>query len=279
MARVLSGVVLAAIFFAVVWFGNSTVLLVVALGVCVLAFHEYAELMRQIGVDMPRIPTLIATLAALAIVPFPYIAGEAIVGIGLMVIGVSEMTRMAGLESRPPGSDRGRDFSPATQAIFNAAAGCLSIIYLGLSLGALVGVHAFGGRGAVVLLIGTIALSDTAQYYSGRLLGRHQLAPHLSPKKTVEGAVGGFVVAPILLYFAGPYFVPVARPLTIASLGIVLVAAGISGDLFESMLKRAADMKDSSTLIPGHGGVLDRIDALLFAAPVFYMYVRWLYTL
>jgi phosphatidate cytidylyltransferase len=187
--------------------------------------------------------------------------------------------RMAGLDSRPPMSEGGRDFSPATHAIFNTAAAALSIIYLGLSLGALVGVHAFGGRGAVVLLIGTIALSDTAQYYSGRLLGRRQLAPRLSPKKTIEGAVGGFVVAPIVLYFAGPYFVPVARPLTIASLGIVLVAAGISGDLFESMLKRAADMKDSSTLIPGHGGVLDRIDALLFAAPVFYMYVRWLYTL
>ena len=65
----------------------------------------------------------------------------------------------------------------------------------------------------------------------------------------------------------------------IALLGIVLVAAGIAGDLFESMLKRAADMKDSSALIPGHGGVLDRIDALLFATPVFYLYVRWVYTI
>jgi phosphatidate cytidylyltransferase len=61
-------------------------------------------------------------------------------------------------------------------------------------------------------------------------------------------------------------------------MGLALVAAGIAGDLFESMLKRAADMKDSSALIPGHGGVLDRIDALLFATPVFYMYLRWLYT-
>jgi phosphatidate cytidylyltransferase len=65
----------------------------------------------------------------------------------------------------------------------------------------------------------------------------------------------------------------------IALLGIVLVAAGIVGDLFESMLKRAAGLKDSSSLIPGHGGLLDRIDALLFATPVFYLYVRWVYTI
>jgi CDP-diglyceride synthetase len=285
MVRVLSGVLLAAVFFAVIWFGSATVLLLVALGVCALAFQEYAELMRQIGADISRVPTLIATLAALYIVPFPYVSGEAVVGTGLMVIAVSEMVRMAGLKSRPPDPSGardlqggGRDFSPAKQAILNTAAGALSIIYLGLSLGALVGVHIFGGRGAVVLLIGTIAISDTAQYYSGRLLGRHPLAPRLSPKKTVEGAIGGFVVAPIALYLAGPYFVPVAIPGAIALLGVVLVAAGIAGDLFESMLKRAAEMKDSSALIPGHGGVLDRIDALLFAAPVFYLYLRWIYT-
>ena len=295
MVRVLSGVLLAAVFFAVIWFGSATVLLLVALGVCALAFQEYAELMRQIGADSSRVPTLIATLAALYIVPFPYVSGEAVVGIGLIVIAAGEMVRMAGLKSRPssrsgvrdtqqggresgPAEMGGRDFSPATQAIVNTAAGALSMIYLGLSLGALVGVHIFGGRGAVVLLIGTIAISDTAQYYSGRLLGRHQLAPRLSPKKTVEGAIGGFVVAPIALYVAGPYFVPVATPGTIALLGVVLVAAGIAGDLFESMLKRAAEMKDSSALIPGHGGVLDRIDALLFAAPIFYLYLRWVYT-
>jgi CDP-diglyceride synthetase len=265
-------------------------LLLVALGVCALAFQEYAELMRQIGADISRIPTLIATLAALYIVPFPYVSGEAVVGIGLIVIAVGEMVRMAPRNRGTHGEDhhtsvlspcvprfRG-DFSPATRAVLNTAAGALSIIYLGLSLGALVGVHIFGGRGAVMLLIGTIAISDTAQYYSGRLLGRHPLAPRLSPKKTVEGAIGGFVVAPIALYFAGPYFVPVATPGTIALLAIVLVAAGIAGDLFESMLKRAAEMKDSSALIPGHGGVLDRIDALLFAAPVFYVYLRWVYT-
>jgi phosphatidate cytidylyltransferase len=162
-------------------------------------------------------------------------------------------------------------------SVLGTAAGGFAMIYLGIPLGALVGVHSFGGRGAVLLLVATVAISDTAQYYTGRLFGRRPLAPRLSPKKTMEGALGGLVIAPAFLYFAGPYFVPPAVPAMIAALGLVLVVAGIAGDLFESMLKRAANMKDSSTLIPGHGGILDRIDALLFATPVFYMYLRWVY--
>jgi CDP-diglyceride synthetase len=285
MIRVISGAVLAAVFFAIVWFSSATVLLFVAMAVCILAFQEYVQLMQQIGVGIPKLPTLVATLAALAIVPFPFVSGEAVVGVGLIVIAGAVMASLqetAGLKPGPASINSldgatvaGPAFRPAIQGI---AAGGLSMIYLGLPLGALVGVHIFGGRSAVLLLVATIALSDTAQYYTGRLLGRHALAPRISPKKTIEGAVGGFVAAPVFLYFAGPYFVPVSTSMRIAPLGIALVAAGIAGDLFESMIKRAADKKDSSALIPGHGGVLDRIDALLFASPIFYMYLRWLYT-
>jgi phosphatidate cytidylyltransferase len=274
MTRVLSGVVLGAVFFALVWFSNATTLLVVAVVVSVLACHEYARLMRAVGADLPEASTVIATLATLVTVPYPHVAWEAVVGIGVLVIALSAMVRT------PPGSTSSDDGGHLFQtAVRGSAAGALSIVYLGLPLGALVGIHIYGGRNAVLLLIATIVVSDTAQYYVGRLMGRRPLAPRLSPKKTIEGAAGGFVAAPIFLYYAGPQLIPVARPLMIALLGIVLVAAGIVGDLFESMLKRAAGFKDSSSLIPGHGGVLDRIDALLFATPVFYLYVRWVYTI
>jgi phosphatidate cytidylyltransferase len=263
MTRVFSGVALAAVFLAVVWFSNTTVLLFVALVVGILAFHEYVGLMRGLGAAIPRIPALLATLSVIAIVPFPYIASEAMLGFGMLIVASAAMAVVA--------DDR-------RTAVLGAAAGVMAMIYIGISLGALVGVHLYGGRGAVIVLIATIAMSDTAQYYAGRSFGRHPLAPRLSPKKTIEGAVGGFVVAPVFLYFAGPYFIPVANPVAIATLGIALVAAGIAGDLFESMIKRAADMKDSSALIPGHGGVLDRIDALMLATPVFYTYIRWVYT-
>jgi len=86
------------------------------------------------------------------------------------------------------------------------------------------------------------------------------------------------VLAPLFLVSSASYFLPAATDQTsLALLAVVLVIAGAAGDLFESMLKRAAGAKDSAALIPGHGGVLDRIDALLFASPLFYLYLRWLF--
>jgi phosphatidate cytidylyltransferase len=270
VVRLISGVLLAASFLALVWFGNATVLLFVALAVGALALHEYIELLRQLGAPIPRMPTLAATLATIAVIPFPYVAGEAVIGIGVVLIAAAAMFGVA--HSRKEGD--APDFAAGSIA---AATGVFAVIYLGIPLGAMVGIHIFGGRGAVLLLVFTIVISDSAQYYSGRAFGRRPLAPRLSPKKTIEGALGGFVVAPIFLYFAGPYLVPPVTPLHMVPLGLALVACGIAGDLFESMIKRAAKLKDSSALIPGHGGVLDRIDALLFATPVFYMYLRWVY--
>jgi phosphatidate cytidylyltransferase len=121
----------------------------------------------------------------------------------------------------------------------------------------------------------TVFGSDTGQYYAGRLFGRTPLAPIVSPKKTVEGAAGGFVCGVLIMIVVGGRWLPAVSVLVRALLGAVIVALGITGDLFESMLKRSAGVKDSSSLIPGHGGILDRIDALLFAAPVYYVVLRF----
>jgi phosphatidate cytidylyltransferase len=132
------------------------------------------------------------------------------------------------------------------------------------------------GPGPLFLLMVTVMVSDTAQYYSGRAFGRRLLAPSISPKKTIAGAVGGFVFGGVFLALAGLWWLPDASVPLRAALGIAVVAAGIVGDLFESMLKRSAGVKDSSALIPGHGGILDRIDALLFAAPIYYSVLKYL---
>ena len=122
----------------------------------------------------------------------------------------------------------------------------------------------------------TVMVSDTAQYYTGRAFGRRPLAPIVSPKKTVEGAVGGARLRHRALRRRRDWWLPqLCRSPFRAMLGLTIVALGIAGDLFESMLKRSAGVKDSSALIPGHGGVLDRIDALLFAAPVYYIVLRY----
>ena len=119
-------------------------------------------------------------------------------------------------------------------------------------------------------------VGDIAAYYAGRALGRHKLAPQVSPSKTWEGAIGS-ICASVL--FAALYFprllpaVPLIDALFLAAAGNI---AGQLGDLCESALKRGAGLKDSGTLLPGHGGWLDRVDSSLFAVPVVYALVRWI---
>ena len=125
-------------------------------------------------------------------------------------------------------------------------------------------------REAVLTLFGIVWAGDTAAYYGGRTMGRHRLAPRISPNKTVEGAVSGAVASAAvgLLLAVRLMELPPSTLLGVSILGTAV--AGQVGDLFESAMKRSAEIKDSSTLLPGHGGMLDRIDSLLFAAPVFY---------
>jgi phosphatidate cytidylyltransferase len=146
--------------------------------------------------------------------------------------------------------------------------------YIGMPLGLLTAVHAQHGAAITLLLIATVVVSDSAQYYSGRRFGRRPLAPTISPKKTIEGAIGGVVFGTLFMILAGSRLLPGTAPVALAAIGLVIVVLGICGDLFESRLKRVAGMKDSSALIPGHGGILDRIDALLFAAPAYFLFLR-----
>ena len=258
MTRVLSGVVLGVVALALIWFLDARALLGVALALCAIAFHEYERIVERIGAKVPYWTALLATLLACAMVPFQWIDIESVLAASLLMVALNVLASA-------------RTGAPL---LADTAAAMLAPVYIGLPLGSLVGVHAMAGKEAVLLLIATVAVSDTAQFYTGRAFGRTPLAPARSPKKTREGAVGGFVVAPVFLAVAGSYWLPIYPWWWHASLGLGIVVAGIIGDLFESMLKRAADLKDSGTLIPGHGGVLDRIDALLFAAPVFYFFLR-----
>jgi phosphatidate cytidylyltransferase len=121
-----------------------------------------------------------------------------------------------------------------------------------------------------------IVVSDSAQYYTGRAFGRQPLAPTISPKKTVEGAIGGMIFGTLAFAFGARAVFPSSPFWFLALLGASVAGLGIVGDLFESLLKRSAGVKDSGTIIPGHGGVLDRIDSWLFAAPVYYVFVRYL---
>ena len=132
------------------------------------------------------------------------------------------------------------------------------------------------GREWLIVLLAVTFATDTGAYAVGRLLGRHRLAPIISPNKTVEGAIGGLLAGGVAA-IAVPLLLGVATrmpgPLLLAAL---VPAAAMAGDLVESALKRRLGVKDMSNLLPGHGGLLDRLDSLLLAGPCLYWIVRWL---
>ncbi len=157
----------------------------------------------------------------------------------------------------------------------------LGVFYLALFLSPAVAIrYDFGnqaGRDWFLILLGVVWAGDTAALALGKTLGRHPFAPVLSPKKTNEGAVAG-LAAGVAVAAALQIFFFSNLPLShVISVSVLLGVFGQLGDLAESMLKRAAEIKDSSRLIPGHGGVLDRMDSLLFAFPVLYLYMLWIY--
>jgi phosphatidate cytidylyltransferase len=130
------------------------------------------------------------------------------------------------------------------------------------------------GRQYIFFLVFTIWAGDIAAFYIGSRFGQRLLAPRISPKKTVEGALGG-IGATVVVAIAGSLWAwPRLTPLVGASVGLLLSFVGILADLCESSVKRGAGVKDSGDLIPGHGGVLDRLDSLMFACPVLYALVR-----
>lgn len=267
MTRVLSGAVLIAIAVGAVWFAPPWLFFLVAEALLVLAFVEYARLAEASGFPIPALVCGAATVFAsigvtstlwIGELAHPAAALDAILLTASVVVAASMLPSWRG----------------ERDVIGRVGVAAFPLLYLGLPIGALVSMRTIHGREALALLMLTVIVSDTAQYYSGRLFGRRKLAPAISPKKTVEGAIGGLLFGAIALAAAGAWWLPqLAMPFR-ALLGVAIVALGITGDLFESMLKRAAGVKDSSTLIPGHGGVLDRIDALLFAAPIYYVVLK-----
>jgi phosphatidate cytidylyltransferase len=155
-------------------------------------------------------------------------------------------------------------------AMGRSAVGLGAILYCGVTLGFVVLLP----RELVLLLVAIIAVGDSAAYYGGRAFGRHPLAPKISPKKTVEGAIAGLAGSMIVGGVAGVLFL--GEPWwSVTLISGTAAVIGQIGDLAESAMKRSAGVKDSSSILPGHGGILDRLDSVLFAAPVFY----WLFNI
>ena len=260
MTRLLTALVLLPAVLAVVWFLPPYATLALAVIAAELSLLEYRNIAASLGARVPRITSLFVMAACLAMGSMMFPA-EVVVLLALVAIGT-----VAVFAGRLGAS-----------ALTDSAASVFAVVYLGLPLGAIAAIRTLGGREAVILLMVTIVVSDSAQYYTGRAFGRAPLAPAISPKKTRAGAIGGLVFGSAAMIIGGRYVFPAAPLAVLSAAAVVVVALGMIGDLFESLLKRSAGIKDSSALIPGHGGILDRIDSWLFAGPAYYVFVDYLH--
>jgi phosphatidate cytidylyltransferase len=166
------------------------------------------------------------------------------------------------------------------QVLLKAAASLLGLAYIPATLGLLIVIRSqvetrSQGGNWILFLLAVVWFGDTGAYYTGRALGKRKLAPAISPKKTIEGSLGGLAASIVAAIMTKKFLLP-QLPLTHLLLlaGILGVISQI-GDLAESALKRGAGVKDSSNVLPGHGGMLDRLDGLIFATPTLYCYTKF----
>ena len=278
MKRVITAAVLIPIVLVLVFLGPrwQWLFTLAVAAVAALAGWEYMDLSRRCGANPPRVATMVALLALFAVdFEWPDLTPAlfGILGLGLLVYCTF--------------------FKPVEETIADASASIFCLLYTGLTLIALPTLREqANGPSLVAFLLFVVWAGDTAAYYAGRAWGRHKMAPKLSPGKSWEGAIasvaGSVVVAAALVSLATVMQEPSNSaivswlervfPSAVLSypdeiwywvgLAAVINVAGQVGDLAESALKRSARVKDSGNLLPGHGGVLDRIDALLLAGPV-----------
>lgn len=164
-------------------------------------------------------------------------------------------------------------FGDLQQVVQQLALLLFGFLYVPLLLGHLVLLRSLPfGREWIYLVLLVVMASDTGAYFSGISLGRHKLYPAISPNKSIEGSVGGLLGGLLAAFIVRYTFFPALSVVDCLVLGLGLGAMSQLGDLFESMVKRACGVKDSGSVIPGHGGMLDRLDSLLFAFPLAFYY-------
>ena len=263
MSRVLSAAVLVAILAVTIWKLPWWAPVAVAALAAAMAGAELAGLARAVGAPVSSLFPAAFSASAVVAVSAPWLTGDLLVAVLVSGLVAAGLLTLASGRPGPP-------------TITAAAVTAMAPLYLGLPLGLLAAIRVGWGPGPLTWLVAVIAISDSAQYYTGRAFGRVKLAPIISPGKTVEGAMGGLVMAVIAGVALAKLWLPGVPLASVALLSLLVAGFGIGGDLFESLLKRSAGVKDSSTLIPGHGGVLDRVDAHLFAGPIYYLFLRYL---
>lgn len=257
------GVVLGAILLVTLFWVQWAFALMVGAALAVGAV-EVSRALYRVGMNAATVPIIIGTVA---IVTGSYFAGlrdvTASIPSNTLMLATLGATALAALVWRMPGGAEGY--------VKDAAASLFIIGYLPL-LGAFAGLMLAGESGGlrVLTFVAVVVASDTGGYAAGILFGKHQMAPRISPKKTWEGFAGSLLSGVVVATAMSVFLLDVSFWVGLI-LGPTLVVTGACGDLIESLIKRDVGIKDMSSVLPGHGGVMDRLDSLLVAAPVAWM--------
>lgn len=257
-ARESTAIVLAPLIIWIIGWAHPYVFDATIAAISALALYEFLMLGKAKGYELPVALCIVVMLFIIAAFVLEPISVEMGVFIALLLLPASFVFGKSKLEDALPAS----------------AVAVLATLYVGMLGGSLIRLHDDFAHGwkLVFFLMLVVWLGDAGAYYVGRNFGKHKLSPRISPKKTVEGLAGGIatsVIAAFVIHFTFFKEFPIVHA---AIAGVLLSVAGVVGDLAESMWKRSAAVKDSGTLLPGHGGFLDRFDSIFFTAPILYVY-------
>jgi phosphatidate cytidylyltransferase len=298
LKRIATAVVLIPIVLVLILRAPAWLLTVVAAAVALITIHEFLKLTESYGVEPMPLPTYLFTalfflmlaMSTAGEAPLPA-TGKFLVMLGFAAAIAPFIFLTRAMRGREPGNGTLRSGYPA------AAAAVFAFTYIALPLGMLVQLRQ-QAAGAIFLLYLLLVVwaGDIFAYFVGKSIGRHLMAPRISPKKTWEGAAASVIASVVVgwLIFehaeqissallhaglitraGGMYGLEIPDLAPVVVLTIILNIAAQLGDLVESLIKRGAGVKDSGAILPGHGGMLDRVDALLFAAPVLWYYAVW----
>lgn len=265
LTRVITGVIGAALLISIILFGNVLLFWLVVSTAIVIGLMEFYHL-AETRYPIYKLPgMMLGWLLSLAPLVHASLKTVTLSDFTITLIVLSIFLYILFTK---------RSLSEAIPAFGITVFGVLYVSWLLSHLVLLRGLS--NGKEFVFYLLAVVWAGDTGAYYTGRAFGKHKLAPVISPKKTIEGGIGGIFASLLASCLAKITFLPLLSYSDCVVLGIVLAVIAQCGDLSESLLKRAVNIKDSGNILPGHGGILDRLDGVMFAAPVLYYYAMLL---
>ena len=259
MKRIATAAVGLPILFVVIKYLNPAFFFVIVGSSAVIATWELHFLAKRRGISADLLLGSLLTLGVLYTFVDDRVSLGSVLAAAAILVPSRSLLRKGGVEG-------------AFESVCVTLAG---VLFLGVTFGYIIELMGIGdemGRDLTVFLFFVVWIADAGAFAFGSLIGRHPLSPTISPKKTIEGAGGGLLVSLLAAWIAKSWFFQRLRLHDALLLAILLWISGMTGDLSESMLKRAASVKDTGVLFPGHGGMLDRADSLLFGAPVLFFY-------